>query len=709
MGGSLSVERTIRACQFVRILSTIIFLLGSLLASAATAETPTPATYDDVNTPEGWAWSQIKQGLPADFGVHCGAALDAKAQNDPWWRNDPCRTIQASFIVDLLTKSSLHDTIPYKGIVLINAKIVGDVDLEFTTIDRPLAIQFSRFEGAMRLDYAHADSLVDFYNSLFLGLFSAIAFRSETNVDLTLATIFEKIHLDGAKIKGDLVMAGANVKDDLEAPEIEVGGSLLMHSEHANKAARANKATFKKVNLWNATVAGVVSMVGASLNGDLEAPALRVGADLLMSSAGENKATFQNIILVGAEVANNVELMGASVAGGLMAGSLKVGGSLKMPSQDASEHASEATFKTIILVGAKVTRNVELNGARFDGDLIAESVQVGGSLIASPIAPYRTRFKKLNLGLSTVSGQVNMPNSVFDDNVNLKHLHVIGDVLLSNVESKGRFDISSAQIGGDLDFSDAKLDKVDLGGASIVGEIRLGNENSKVTWIAPTKGELNLSSTHVGRLSDNKESWPKRLFLEGFSFDHFGEKDGPSGAEMIQRGADWWNANFVELDPQRSRSPYEQLAAVFAAAGDHDDADKIHYDERVWVDQKNSGLDFVWSSASRWVVGYGIGTYMFRALKCVIGLSVLGAVLLRFWANKGVLAEKHSFIWCLGASVNRLLPVLNLKKEFVEFFDTRALNQFKPCQDFFFVVFAIFGWVLSFIVIAAFATVTHGP
>jgi hypothetical protein len=124
-------------------------------------------------------------------------------------------------------------------------------------------------------------------------------------------------------------------------------------------------------------------------------------------------------------------------------------------------------------------------------------------------------------------------------------LHVIGDVKLSNIESQKLLKASYAQIGGNLDFSGAELAAVDLGGASIVGEMRLGNENSKVTWIAPENGWLDLRGTHVGRLSDTKESWPTRLFLEGFSFDHFGEN---SGAEMIGRGADWWNRHFVELD-----------------------------------------------------------------------------------------------------------------------------------------------------------------
>lgn len=141
MGGSLSAERVICARRFVRILVGAIIVLGSPVTSAATAETTTPTTYDDVNTPEGWGWSQIKQGLPADFGDHCGIKLDPRAQDDPWWRDDSCRTIQASFIVDLLTKSSLHDTIPYKGVVIANAKIVGDVDLGFATIDRPLVVK----------------------------------------------------------------------------------------------------------------------------------------------------------------------------------------------------------------------------------------------------------------------------------------------------------------------------------------------------------------------------------------------------------------------------------------------------------------------------------------------------------------------------------------------------------------------------------------
>ena len=57
----------------------MILAFGLAFAFVTTAEGQTPTAYEDINTPEGWAWSRIKQGLPADFADHCGAKLDPKA------------------------------------------------------------------------------------------------------------------------------------------------------------------------------------------------------------------------------------------------------------------------------------------------------------------------------------------------------------------------------------------------------------------------------------------------------------------------------------------------------------------------------------------------------------------------------------------------------------------------------------------------------
>ena len=98
---------------------------------------------------------------------------------------------------------------------------------------------------------------------------------------------------------------------------------------------------------------------------------------------------------------------------------------------------------------------------------------------------------------------------------------------------------------------------------------------------------------------------------------------------------------------------------------------------------------------------------MFRALYWALALSLFGAVILRFWV-KGVTDERHGFLWCFGASVNRLLPVVTLKKEFADFFDDRGKNKFEPWQDFVFTMLGVFGWALGLIVVAAMATITHG-
>jgi hypothetical protein len=102
---------------------------------------------------------------------------------------------------------------------------------------------------------------------------------------------------------------------------------------------------------------------------------------------------------------------------------------------------------------------------------------------------------------------------------------------------------------------------------------------------------------------------------------------------------------------------------------------------------------------------------MFRALGWALLLAVISTLVLRFLV-KGIRDEtgklKHGVFWCFGASVDRLLPFITLKKEFSQFFDDEKDNRFTPRQDLFFMVFAVLGWVLGAIVLAAMGTFTKG-
>jgi hypothetical protein len=374
-----------------------------------------------------------------------------------------------------------------------------------------------------------------------------------------------------------------------------------------------------------------------------------------------------------------------------------------------SRDGTKASFKTVDITNARIAGQIDFSGASLDGDLNADFVQVGGSLLMRSEDSNTASVGKVNLGGANIAGVISMDQAMLRDRLVAQGLRVAGDVSIRNIHADARLAMPFAQLGGNLDIGGSDLTSLDLHGASIAGEMRLGDGDRMVAWraIPDQPDAIDLRNAHVGSLSDNKYSWPKQLHLDGLSFAHLGGSQGDSGAEMVRRGADWWDRSFAQLEKEFTSSPYEQLAAAFASAGYRDAADEIHYYEQVRAAEKSGVLALAGSSLMRWGAGYGIGSYMFRALYWVLGLSILGAVTLRFWV-RGVAEARHGFVWCFFASINRLLPVVTLKKEFADFFDDRKLNQFGFWQDSLFIILSMLGWVLGLIVLAAMATITHG-
>jgi hypothetical protein len=74
---------------------------------------------------------------------------------------------------------------------------------------------------------------------------------------------------------------------------------------------------------------------------------------------------------------------------------------------------------------------------------------------------------------------------------------------------------------------------------------------------------------------------------------------------------------------------------------------------------------------------------------------------------KGVRDEKHGFIWCVGASLSPLLPVIVINKEFTDFFDDPERERLMGWQSFIFSVIGIVGFMLGAILIAAVSGLTQ--
>ncbi|HWY86361.1 MAG TPA: hypothetical protein VNX28_06540 [Gemmataceae bacterium] len=170
---------------------------------------------------------------------------------------------------------------------------------------------------------------------------------------------------------------------------------------------------------------------------------------------------------------------------------------------------------------------------------------------------------------------------------------------------------------------------------------------------------------------------------------------------------DWWD-EWARLDLDYSPAPYAQLAAALTSAGDCDAANEIRYLGRVRERETESGLAYVWSGGLQYVAGFGfgIGTYTFRVLYWVIGISLAGAALL--WMTVPA-AKQHGPIWCFGASLARLLPVIEINKEFTAFFDDPERKRLTGWQSFIFSAIGIVvGFVLGAILIAAVSGLTQG-
>lgn len=246
---------------------------------------------------------------------------------------------------------------------------------------------------------------------------------------------------------------------------------------------------------------------------------------------------------------------------------------------------------------------------------------------------------------------------------------------------------------------------------SIIGELILADTNSALAWRSPVGDPVfNLRNATAGALQHSPAAWPTSIDLEGFSYTRLGGFGAKGLNEARNRPVGEWIAWLAKDGGDRNRyspQPCTQLASVLAAAGRRDQANVILFAgrERERKEARRDGRwgQCLWLTILSWVCGYGIGIRTFRAVYWILGFAVLGTVVLWFGVPA---AHARGLWWCVLASLDRLLPIVQLNRQFADFC-ANAHAILPAWVIVFYAALGIPGWVLGLLLIVALSGLTQ--
>ncbi|MBW4593844.1 MAG: hypothetical protein KME46_13250 [Brasilonema angustatum HA4187-MV1] len=446
--------------------------------------------FDTLTEAEEKLFRAVVEGKAADF------SSDADELNDPaksdQWNHE--RTLSAERIIWLCTNTKARELLSYRGIHIIGAKIEGELDLSFATIEMPLKFIKCALSNSISLEEAKLR-------------FLSLEGTHVISIDATWMQVEGSVYLrNGFEAKGEVRLLGVRIGGELDC----VGGHFFNEGGNALIAHSANITG--PVSLSDGFEAkGVVQLMETSIGGQLDCHGghfFNEGGNAL-DADGAN-ITGHVFLCYGFEAKGAVRLPGASIGGYLYC----TGGHFFNEGGNALDadgaNITSAVFLrdgfeakgAVRLPGASIGVQLDCSGGHFFNEggyaLVADAAKITGSVLLSDGFEAKGAVRLLG---ASIGSQLNCSGGhFFNDGGNALSAdgaNITSAVFLSDgFEAKGAVRLLGASIGSQLNCSGGHF--FNEGGDALIADSANITSSVFLSDRFEAKGAVQLSGACIG-------------------------------------------------------------------------------------------------------------------------------------------------------------------------------------------------------------------